>query len=382
MKVALVHDWLTGYRGGEKCLDAFLQIFPEADVFTLIHVPGTTSPAIDKAVVRTSWLQSIPAIEKHYRYYLPFFPLALRSFSFEGYDLIISLSHAAVKNIQVPEGVPHICYCFTPMRYIWDQAPFYFGRKEPFLYPLLESLRRWDRKGSEGVTRFVAISNFVAARIRCFYQRRSEVIFPPVDTSWITPRREGEAGQAFLYAGALVPYKRPDLLIDAFKHLNEELWIAGSGPMEEALKERAGPNVHFLGKVSNEELASCYRNCRALLFPGKEDFGMVPVECLAAGRPVIGLGDGGLLDTVNGISYRKHVDGPLKNINGVFIPAQEAGNLESLVASIKFFIQHESEISREACVTGAAEFAPDRFFERLQLLLADSTNGKKKKQYA
>lgn len=382
MKVALVHDWLTGYRGGEKCLDAFLSIFPDADIYTLIHIPGKTSRRIDERVVQTSFLQKIPGIQSSYRYFLPFFPKAVKSFSFEGYDLVISLSHAAVKNIEVPEGVPHLCYCFTPMRYVWDQIPHYFGRKAWLLWPILKRLRAWDKRKSKGVTQFVAISKFVAARIRCFYGRKASIIYPPVDTSWIEARKPHEKGKAFLYAGALVPYKRPDLVVKAFLNRKEELWIAGSGPMESQLKEMATENIHFLGRVTDKELARAYRDCRALIFPGKEDFGMVPVECLAAGRPIIGLAAGGLCETVDGILSGEPIQESHKSKNGVFIPASEAGKLEGLEHAIQYFIEHEDMFSSENCIRGAQQFSPERFFHDVQVLLGKTPDEEALRSYA
>ena len=172
MRVALVHDWLTGMRGGERCLEAFLCIYPEADIFTLVHVPGKTSPQIDQRVKVTSFLNKVPRIEKLYKAFLPLYPLAIRSFDFTGYDLVISLSHAAAKNVYVPPGIPHVCYCFTPMRYVWDQASAYLrGVKYVCALPLISLLRRWDAQGAKRVSHFIGISTFISARIRRFYGR-------------------------------------------------------------------------------------------------------------------------------------------------------------------------------------------------------------------
>ncbi|MFM1849081.1 MAG: hypothetical protein RL417_2555, partial [Pseudomonadota bacterium] len=162
MKVAIIHDWLTGLRGGERCLQAFLEMYPEADIFTLVHVPGSTAPEIDARVKETSFLQKLPGVRRYYRALLPLFPRAIRSFDLSGYDLVVSLSHAAAKNVQVPQGTLHLCYCFTPMRYIWDQVGVYFGRFTPLLWPIIRALRSWDRRGSKGVDHFIAISDFVA----------------------------------------------------------------------------------------------------------------------------------------------------------------------------------------------------------------------------
>jgi glycosyltransferase involved in cell wall biosynthesis len=363
MRVALVHDWLTGLRGGEKCLLAFLELYPDAHVHTLIHIPGTTSEVIDKAVRSTSWLNRLPFRSKIYRLMLPFFPSAVRSLRLEDYDLIISLSHAAAKNVTVPKGAVHVCYCFTPMRYIWDQVRSYFGPLSFLLWPVVTYLRRWDVEGAKNVHHFVAISRFIGARIRCFYGRKSKVIFPPVDTSWLPVVPETKLGEAFLYAGALVPYKRPDLVVEAFNRLGLPLWVLGSGPLEQSIRTLAKPNVTVLGRLSDAELAGYFQRCRALIFPGKEDFGMIPVECLASGRPVIGLGAGGLAETLKGFDYRTMLDDTrdAQDVCGVFIPPHEEGNLDALVAAIKVFIEHEQQFSQSACTRRAELFSVDRF---------------------
>lgn len=381
MKVAIVHDWLTGMRGGERCLQAFLRLYPQADVFALLHVPGATSAEIDSHVRGTSFLQKLPGVKRFYRLALPLYPAAVRGFRFEGYDFVISLSHSAVKNIRVPQGVPHVCYCFTPMRYIWDQAENYFGRGTALVWPVLQALRSWDLEGGMRPDVIVAISSFVAARIRCFYEREAEVIYPPVDTSWVSPAGEGEKGQAFLYAGALVPYKRVDLVVDAFNRLGEPLWVVGRGPEEKALRRMAGANIRFLGPVPDADLAGYYRRCRALVFPGKEDFGLIPIECQAAGRPVVGLHHGGLKETLNGVMPWQHHKPEVRLVpplglfeasarrvdaSGVFIPTTRRGDrarrLEALLTSLRYFIEHEDEFRPEACILQAHKFRPTRFY--------------------
>lgn len=381
MRVALVHDWLTGMRGGERCLQAFLHIYPQADIFTLLHVPGSTSALIDSRVKQTSYLQNLPAARKIYRMCLPLYPNAIRQFDFSGYDLVISLSHAAAKNIQVPKGVPHISYCFTPMRYVWDQAAFYFGALTPVLWPLIRSLRAWDKQRSEGVTQFVAISDFVAARIRCFYGRHSEVIYPPVDTSWIEPVAPGRPGEAFLYAGALVPYKRVDRLVRAFNALGERLWIVGHGPEEKRLRKMAGPTIEFYGHVPDRELSAFYRRCRALLFPGIEDFGLIPLECMAAGRPVIALHDGALRETLRGLKPWTTNEVEPAQASGVFIENKqgdgEKAQLDSLLASVYYFIRHEQQFQVDSCVRQAQAFSPQRFFNSWDAFMSKFTQAER-----
>jgi glycosyltransferase involved in cell wall biosynthesis len=372
MKVAIVHDWLTGLRGGERCLLSFLDIYPQADIFTLLHVPGATSAQIDQNVKVTSWLQKIPQCRRFYRLLLPLYPGATSGFDFSGYDLIISLSHAAAKNIQVAEATPHICYCFTPMRYVWDQAEAYFGRATPLLWPGLRALRRWDLNGARRITEFVGISRFVAARIRCFYGRKASVIYPPVDTSWIKSVKDGEKGEAFLYAGALVPYKKPELVVRAFNRIGAPLWIVGGGPEEKKLKSIAKSNISFFGQVSDQELAVFYQNSRGLVFPGTEDFGMVPIECMAAGRPVIALYDGALRETIVGVKPWERREHNFEQACGVFIKKRDrAHQLDALVESVQFFIENERKFKASICAERAALYQPARFYDSWNNLVSE-----------
>lgn len=359
MKVALVHDWITGLRGGERCLQQFIKLYPKADIFTLVHVPGSTDPEIDRRVKETSYLSSLPGIKNIYRHLLPLYPSAISRFDLSGYDLIISLSHAAAKNISVPKGVPHICYCFTPMRYIYDQRRFYFGSATPLLEPLLGLLRSWDTRHAQSVSHFVGISSFIKARIKCFYRREASVIFPPVKTDWIAPAN-GKQGEAFLYAGALVPYKRPELVIEAFNQLGLPLWVVGKGSEEAKMKQNAGKNIVFLGSPSDGELAEIYRRSKALIFPGIEDFGMVPIECMAAGRPVIGLYRGGLKDTINGLKSWEKLPTAATHPTGVFFRL-DADPVTALSNGVRYFLDREEIFKPEWCVRQASMFSPERF---------------------
>jgi len=372
MKVALVHDWLTGMRGGERCLEAFLCIYPDADIFTLVHIPGTTSSLIDGRVKVTSFLSKISGIKKLYKAFLPLYPLAARSFDFRGYDLVISLSHAAAKNVHVPQGVPHVCYCFTPMRYIWDQAAAYLrGVKYLCALPLITLLRRWDTNGAHRVTHFIAISTFISARIRKFYGRTSTVIAPPVRMSdevsfGLTPQERAFFDQHpepfFLCAGALVPYKKIDVAVRAFNELAEPLWVVGGGPEQPALETLAGPTVRVLGRVSEAFLWECYRRCRALVFPGIEDFGIVPVECLSAGRPVIGIDAGGLRESV--VGWRPWLGSNLvpSEHTGVFVPKERCGDLFALVEGVQTFREVEEQFSVATLKNRAHRFSYSNFF--------------------
>ncbi len=372
MKVALVHDWLTGMRGGERCLEAFLCIYPEADIFTLIHIPGATSPQIDSRVKATSFLNRVPGIHRLYKAFLPLYPLAARSLDLSGYDLIISLSHAAAKNIRVPEGARHVSYCFTPMRYIWDQAASYLPGISYYLaLPLIGYLRAWDVAGARSVDHFVSISSFIGARVRRFYGRSSVVIPPPV-------RMEGEVVDTltqeerelfaqssepfFLCAGALVPYKKIDVAVEAFTKLGLNLWIVGGGSEQDALKARAGSNVRFFGRVSEAFLWECYRRCRALVFPGIEDFGIVPVECLASGRPVIGVEAGGLRESIVGYRPWQHTALVPEKHSGVFIPKERYGDAEALGEAVRAFCLVEEAFDPATLRSRASEFSYASFF--------------------
>jgi glycosyltransferase involved in cell wall biosynthesis len=304
MRVAIVHDWLTGLRGGEKVLELLLELYPEATIFTLLHVAGSTSSRIESHPIRTTFIQKLPLVERHYRWYLPLFPRAIESLDFSGFDLVLSSSHCAAKGAIAPKGALHICYCHTPMRYVWDRFEDYFGRgwKARILYgPAAGLLRRWDRTSARRVDHFIANSRYVASRIREYYGREVDAIIPPpVDTDFYNPAPEsgGPAEPYFLVVSALVPYKRIELAIEAFRGRSEPLLIVGTGPAKSRLEALAPENIRFLGWLPDEELRSLYRGCRAAILPGVEDFGIVPLEALACGAPVVAYGEGGALDTV------------------------------------------------------------------------------------
>jgi glycosyltransferase involved in cell wall biosynthesis len=365
MKIAIVHDWLTGMRGGERCLEMFLRLYPKADLFTLLHIQGATSQLIDSHVAGVSCLQNLPCSRTHYRYYLPIYPLAAASLDLSGYDVIISLSHAAAKNVRVPKGAIHLCYCFTPMRYLWDQAETYFGKMTIPLYPVLSLLRFWDQRGARGVTHFAAISKLVASRIRRFYGRESEVVHPAIEDSWFQGRLPQRKGEAFLYAGALVPYKRVDLIIEACNVRKVPLWIVGTGPQEAALKAKAGNTVQFFGRVDDQQLRQLYKASRALLFAAKEDFGLIPIECQSVGRPVIGFFDGGLKETVNGIRIwdGKFDSSVVRQSSGIFVRPERAGSaaIRSFVEGLDFFLKNEDLFNPAQCRSFALNFSQSAF---------------------
>ncbi len=300
MRVALIHDWLTGLRGGEKVLEALCELYPDATLFTMVHIPDSTSQIIESHPIRTAFTQKFPAVKSLYRWYLPIYPWAVESLDLDGYDLVVSSSHCVAKGVITPPDSMHICYCHTPMRYVWDRFGDYFGNgvKARLVYgPIAHYLRKWDVASAARVDHFIANSKHVAGRIQTYYRRQAEVIYPPVDTDVYVPTDE-EPEDYYLIVSALVPYKRLELAIDAFNKRSEPLLIVGTGPQEAKLKARAGRNIRFLGGLSQRELRPLYQRCQAALLPGVEDFGIVPVEAQACGRPVVAFAEGGALESV------------------------------------------------------------------------------------
>lgn len=317
MRVALVHDWLTGMRGGEKVLDAICELFPDAPLYTFVWVPGSVSPRIEARRIVTSIIQELPSPGRFYRHYLPLYPMAVELLDLDRYDLIISSSHCAAKSVVPRVGAVHVCYCHTPMRYAWDQFETYFGPERVgrlpsrLLRPVLGWLSRWDAATAGRVDRFLANSQYVAARIDRYYNRRSTVVHPPVETDFYTPTGRA-ASSAFLIVSALVPYKRVDLAIEACRIAGRRLRIVGTGPELSRLRAIAGPDVEFLGWQSDDRIRDLYREAAATLLPGVEDFGIVPVEAQACGCPVVALDRGGVRETV--------IDG----VTGVLVPEPTA----------------------------------------------------------
>jgi len=304
MRLALVHDWLTGMRGGEKVLEVLCERFPTAEIFTLVHVPGSVSPTIERHTIHTSPVQRLPAVAGHYRRYLPLFPWAVERFRFDRFDFVLSVSHCCVKSIIHPASLPHVCYCLTPMRYAWDQFDAYFGPDRigalpsRLMRPVMTRMARWDKETADRVDRYVAISHYVAGRISRYYNREAIVVYPPVDTAFFTPASRSPEPFA-LVVSALVPYKRVELAIDACAVAGVPLTIVGGGPERANLERHAkGTNTRFLGHVPDADLRELYRNASVVILPGEEDFGIAPLEAQACGRPVVALGRGGALETV------------------------------------------------------------------------------------
>ena len=302
-RVVLVHDWLTGMRGGEKVLECLCRLFPAAEILTLVHVPGSVSSTIESHRIRTSFVQRLPRPGRYYRHYLPIFPTAIECFDLDDVDLVVSTSHCAAKSV-VPNGRSfHLCYCHSPMRYAWDQFDAYFGPDRlgtigsALARPVMGWLARWDRSTANRVDAFVANSQFVAGRIGRYYNRQASVLHPPVDTRFFTPGNQPPQPY-FLVVSALVPYKRIDVAIRAALRLGVHLKIVGTGPDLTRLQQIAGPSIEFAGALDPLSLRDAYRHAQALVLPAEEDFGIAPVESMACGRPVVALGRGGALETV------------------------------------------------------------------------------------
>jgi glycosyltransferase involved in cell wall biosynthesis len=361
VRLAFVHDWLTGMRGGEKVLEALCARWPRADVYTLVHVPGRVTPVIDRRRIRQSFVGRLPGMGAAYRFALPLFPVAVELFDLDGYDLVVSTSHCAVKSVVTAGRTRHLCYCFTPMRYAWDQFDAYFGeaRLGPVSRPMrlvLARLARWDAATSGRPQRYVAISQYVAERIRRYYNRRSVVVHPPVDTDFFSPAAVTPEPFA-LVVGAFVPYKRVDLAIEACRIAGIPLKIVGHGPERSRLERLGGPGVEFLGSLADAEVRDLYRRARAVLLPGEEDFGLVPVEAQACGRPVVALNRGGARETV--------IDG----VTGVLVDEPTAEALAGGLARLEGLA-----LDPRAIRAHALSFSRDRFLAAMESMMEDLVN--------
>jgi glycosyltransferase involved in cell wall biosynthesis len=369
MKTAVVHDWLTGMRGGEKVLSVILELYPEADLFTLIHNRRSVSAEIENHKIYTSFIDNLPLKKNHYRRYLPLFPTAIELFDLKGYDLIISTSHCVAKGIRVPPDTLHISYIHSPMRYVWDMYEDYFGSDKlnfftRMIIPAIANyLRTWDVTSSNRVDYFIANSHHVARRILKYYRRNASVIHPPVDIP--SEKIPSESEDYFLIVSALVPYKRIDLAISAFNRLNKPLIIIGSGPEKNSLKKQANSNIKFLDWLSSGELIQYYSKCKALIFPGEEDFGMVPVEVQGYGKPVIAYRRGGALETVIGLEKENQ-----DHCTGVFFDEQNMDNLIQAIDKCEktnwdhsFIQQHSQKFSKENFKNQMIKFIEDKLSE-------------------
>ena len=358
MKVALVHDWLTGMRGGEKVLEVFCELFPDAHLYTLLHEKGNLSNAIESMDIRTSFIQKLPLVKKKYRHLLPIFPTAIERFDLRGYDLVLSSSHCVAKGVVTSADTLHICYCFTPMRYIWDLYNLYFGKERAGMFTrlatslVLNYLRKWDVASSNRVNKFVAISRYIAERIEKNYGRDSDLIYPPVDCSYFKPGLVNDG--FYLMVSPLAPNKRVDIAVEAFNSIDLPLIVIGSGQEEKKLEKMAGENIKLMGWQSDEIVREHYVNCKALIFPGVEDFGIVPLEAQACGKPVIAFGEGGALETI--VSLDKNVNNKNEqsnNATGLFFYEQTA---ESLAQAVVLFEEIQDQFNWQSIRKNAESF--------------------------
>lgn len=328
MKVAILHYWWVTNRGGEAVVKAITEIYPEADLYVHVYDKALLEKTLDenfKGKIYTTFISKLPGAIKHYQKYLPLMPLALEQLDLTKYDLIISSESGPAKGVITRPDALHVCYCHSPMRYVWDMYHDYLkgaGKLIRMLFPLIAHwLRVWDRASADRVDYFIANSTFVASRIRKFYRRDSEIVFPPVNVRSFDHTRPRE--NFYLYLGQLVPYKRADLIVDAFNEMGLPLVIIGEGELYDAIKTKAKPNIQILGRQSFEMVKDHLERCKALVFPGMEDFGIVPVEAMAAGAPVIAYKKGGALDTV--------IDGK----TGIFFAEQTIGSLQEAIMKME-----------------------------------------------
>ncbi|KZL90200.1 glycosyltransferase [Clostridium magnum] len=348
MRVAIVHEWFSGIGGSEKVVKAFHELFPDAPVYVFVHNKNNMPEEYNKMDIRTSYLQKIPFSKTKYQKLLPLMPHAVEQYDLSDYDLVISSSTCCAKGVITKADTLHICYCHTPMRYGWDLYHEYIKDKSTIMKWIISSqmknIRLWDKLSSDRVDCFLANSNNVAKRIQKNYRRNSKVIYPPVDTDFYTLK--GECGDYYLIVSRLVGYKRVDLAIEVFNELNLPLVIIGGGEEYKKYKTMANSNISFLGRLSDEEIRNYYRECKAFVFPGEEDFGITPVEAQACGRPVIAYGKGGTLETV------------IEGQTGLFFYNQDKQSLkEAVIKMEKSYKIFDSKVIRK----NALRFSVNRF---------------------
>lgn len=372
MKTALIHDWLVNYAGSERCLESFVNIWKDADVYTLVDFldPEERNIILKGKYARTSFIQKLPFAEKHHRQYLPLFPLAVEQFNLKDYEVILSSSHAVAKGVLVDPDQLHITYCHTPMRYAWDLYHQYLkesnlekGLKAFFVKRVLHRLRIWDVISSNRVNFFIANSKFIAARIEKIYNRKADVIYPPVDVHKFTLKEKKD--NYYLTASRFVPYKRVDLVVEAFSKMpDKKLLVIGDGPQEKKIKTLASKNIEFIGYQPPENLLKYMQDAKAFVFAAEEDFGIVVVEAMACGTPVIALGRGGTAETVlngkTGIHIRE------QSITGI-IEAVERFEKNRDFLDVNFIRSHAEQFGRNIFEKKISEYVlkkSEEFFNK------------------
>jgi glycosyltransferase involved in cell wall biosynthesis len=379
LRVAIVHYWFVGRAGGERVVEALAELFPQADLFSLVADRSTLSPVLQSRKLQTSFLQRVPGATRFHRHFLFLQPIALEQFDLGEYDLVISSESGPAKGVITSSKTCHVCYCHSPMRYIWEMYPQYRRSMGPLSRAIFSLaahyMRLWDYASSGRVDYFVANSNFIASRIKKYYGRESHVVHPPVETT--AGNIDTAPGDYYVAIGRLVDYKRFDLAVSACTELGRKLKIIGDGPQYKALRRQAGPTIEFLGNVSDSELRACLAGSRALLFPGQEDFGIVPVEAQSFGRPVIAYASGGVLETVRGeLPGMPMVEDP----TGIFFTEQSPASLTEAI--LRFEKQHTRfsppEIRRHSLQFDRAVFKRN-MEEFLRFALQDFKGGNRSK---
>ena len=360
MKIAIVHDYLNQMGGAERVLAVLHEMFPDAPIFTTLVDHSILGPDLAGADIRSSWMQRLPGWRRHFKKYLPLYPKAVESFDLRGFDLVLSSSSAFAKGALKGKNACHVCYCYTPMRFVWDfqnylaqeDLPWIYRRSLPFF---IRRLRKWDLKTSIRPDRYVAISSEVRRRIRTAYGVDARVVFPPVDTEKFKPG--SGPGKFYLIVSRLASYKRLELAVQAFNRNALPLKIIGSGPFAGTLRGLSRPNIEFLGRVEDDELAWHYASCKALILPGMEDFGLAPLEANAAGNPAVAFAGGGALDTIR------------EGVNGFFF---REPSVESLLEAIRFMENGRYPFSREKIREHALQFGTDVFKKKIKGILQEA----------
>jgi glycosyltransferase involved in cell wall biosynthesis len=372
LRIAIIHYWLVNRRGGERVVEAMARMFPAADLFSLVVDREKLSPLLRDRPIYTSLAQKLPANKRWYRHLLPIYPLLLEQFDLSDYDLVLSSESGPAKGVLTGARTCHICYCHSPMRYLWD---FYHGYKNGRSMGTLSRavfgftshyLRLWDAASANRVDHFIANSRTVASRIRKHYRREATVIHPPVNirAGYLSSRID----DYYLFVGQLVDYKRADLAIGACNRLGRNLRVVGEGEQYQRLRRMAGPTISFCGSLSDEEVREQYAHCRALLFPGEEDFGIVPVEAMSFGRPVIAYGRGGVTETVNGF----YPDRPASvSSSGVFFREQAT---ESLIEAILAFEDFENNFSPFQIRQAVQGYDEEHFIQRINEFISEKVS--------
>lgn len=363
LRVAIVHYWLVGMRGGERVLERFLRLYPQADIFTHVVAPDRLSDAIRAHTIRTSFIQKLPGAVKHYQKYLPLMPYALEELDLSGYDLVISSESGPAKGVIAGPEAFHLCYCHSPMRYLWDHYHPYkarAGRLTRALMPVLfHGLRQWDAASAQRPDRIVANSAFIARRVRKAWNREADVVHPPVDVDLFGPT--GTVTDRYLWVGQMTPYKRADLVVDAFNRLGLPLLMVGDGELAGEIGRRAGPNITIVPRLDFAGLRKAYAECKALLFPAEEDFGLVPVEANASGRPVIAYGRGGARETI------------VADETGLFFDEQ---SVDALIDAVERFERWQGDFAPQAALANARRFAPEVFDSRISARVDAGLSGR------